>query len=133
MDENLEGKSEVIPVEQKKSGGLSERGSHVASTEDFILMEEFARQKVAQTGKEIYEGRISVNPYVYKNESSCSFCPYSSVCGIGSRLPGYGTRILDTKETKEEVLDKMRTQLALKQAGKEETSHELDQRTEEGH
>lgn len=133
MDENLEGKSEVIPVEQKKSGGLSERGSHVASTEEFTLMEDFARQKVAQTGKEIYEGRISVNPYVYKNESSCSFCPYSSVCGIGSRLPGYGTRILDAKETKEEVLDKMRTQLALKQAGKEETFHELDQRTEEGH
>lgn len=133
MDENLSGRSEVIPVEIKKDGTLSGRGSHVADTEEFSLLEAYARQKVAETGKEIYDGKVCVDPYVYKNESSCNFCPYSPVCGIGSRLPGYGFRILEGKETKEELFDKMRTQLAAKKEKKEAVSGELDQRTEESH
>lgn len=108
MDENLEGRSEVIPVELKKSGDLSMAHSHVASTEEFQVMEQYSRGKIAEIGRDIYGGKVGVNPYRYKAECSCTYCPYGAVCGVKSRIPGYEFRDLETMK-KEDVLDLMRT------------------------
>lgn len=111
MDENLEGKSEVIPVELKKSGELSAR-SKVATTEEFEILEQYVHNKIAEQGKKIYEGDVSVNPYQSGADCSCNFCPYASVCGIDTKIPGYGYRHLESMK-KDEVIERMQTENAI--------------------
>lgn len=118
MDEDLEGRSKVIPVELKKSGELSTAHSHVASTEDFHVMERYSRGKIAEIGRDIYEGKVGVNPYRYRTECSCTYCPYGAVCGVKSRLPGYEIRELETMK-KEDVMELMRTANARDKAKEE--------------
>jgi ATP-dependent helicase/nuclease subunit B len=111
MDENLETKSEVIPLELKKSGELSTARSHVATTEEFELLQRYVRLQIRQSSQAIYDGDVCVNPYRNGTDCSCNFCPYASVCGIDGRIPGYGFRHLETPR-KEEVLEKMEMVLA---------------------
>lgn len=132
MDENLEGKSEVIPLELKKSGELSAARSHVATTEEFELMERYVRMEIDQIGHEIYDGNVDVNPYRSGTECSCNFCPYTSVCGINSRIPGYEYQSMESM-TKEEVMDQMRTSLAQNDSQrKEQSEYGMDKGTAEG-
>lgn len=112
MDENLEGKSEVIPVELKKSGELSAR-SKVASSEEFAVLEQYVHNKIAEQGQKIYAGDVSVNPYQNGTDCSCNFCPYASVCGIDTKIPGYHYRTLESLK-KDEVIAKMQIVNAIK-------------------
>ena len=61
-----------------------------ASSQDFEAIEEFSIQKARELGQNILSGDIPVRPY-YSGEQdhACRFCPYASVCGITSRIPGY--------------------------------------------
>ncbi len=111
MDENVSGRSEVIPLELKKSGEVSEARSHVADTEEFLLLERFVRKKMAEQAKAIYDGEVRALPYRGGKGSSCTYCPYGSVCGISPGL-GYACR-QEQALTKEEVLERIRTELAL--------------------
>lgn len=108
MDENLLGKSEVIPVELKKSGELSAR-SHVASTEEFELLGRFVKQQIRRQGQAIYNGDIRVLPYRNGRESSCTYCPYAGVCGIDGRIPGYEQRYMEPLD-REEAMERIRTE-----------------------
>jgi ATP-dependent helicase/nuclease subunit B len=107
MDRDFEKKSLVIPVEIKKDGTLSDRGSHVASTEEFEIIESYVQKEIVRQAGRIYDGEVAVNPYRDGNESSCTYCPYGAVCGMDGRIPGYGYRKLD-KLTREEALERMR-------------------------
>jgi ATP-dependent helicase/nuclease subunit B len=118
FDENFEKKSEVIPVELKKDGELYESHSHVASTQEFEVIETYVKNCIRQQGKDIYDGKISVNPYRDGNECSCNYCPYASVCGMDEKIPGYGYRSLE-KIPKEEALLRMETENAKAAAGEE--------------
>lgn len=107
MDREFEKKSLVIPVEIKKSGELSERGSHVASTEEFEVIQNYVKEEIVRQGRRIYDGEVAVNPYKDGSQSSCMYCPYSAICGIDSGIPGYGFRRQDSL-TREEALERMR-------------------------
>ena len=117
MDDEFEGKSQVIPVTLKKDGSISASGSYVASSEEFNVMQEYANTKILRSAKDIYEGNIQVNPYTAGSmESSCSYCPYASVCGFDRKIPGYRYRKLEAVE-KSEIIEKMQTENALFEAG----------------
>jgi ATP-dependent helicase/nuclease subunit B len=111
MDENLETKSEVIPLELKKSGELSTARSHVATTEEFELIQKYTHLQIRQSSQAIYDGDVRVNPYRRGTECSCNFCPYASVCGIDGRIPGYGFRHPDAPG-KDEVFERMESVVA---------------------
>lgn len=125
MDRDLEGKSEVIPLELKKSGEISEARSHVATTEEFNLLSSYTAEKIRQNGQAVYDGDVSVNPYRMGTQSSCDYCPYASVCGLDGKIPGYAYRYPENLK-KEEVLEKMETELARRKQHKEEPQHEVD-------
>lgn len=116
LDTDFEGKSLVIPVELKKSGELSEARSHVADSEEFQILEEYVSATIKRQGKRIFAGEVAVNPYQEKGTGSCSFCPYGGVCGLDGRIPGYNFRSPE-QLAKEEVFERMRTELALEKAG----------------
>ena len=127
MDQNFEGKSQMIPVEIKKNGEISTARSKVASTEEFAVITRYVEHEIRQCGEAIYAGNIAVNPYRSDIETSCTYCPYASVCGMDAKIPGYEYRQFASMK-KEEVLDQMQTELA-RNRGKEERSDEMDEGT----
>ncbi len=111
MDQDFEGRSEVIPLTLKKSGEISESRSCAADTEEFESIQKYAALQIRRLAQQICDGNIRVNPYKEKEESSCNYCPYRTVCGLDLKIPGYGYRHLQ-KGTREEILDRMRTENA---------------------
>ena len=114
MDQDFEQKSDVIPVELKKSGELSARSS-VASTEDFETLSEYVGHRIEETGNEIYRGNVDVSPYVEGQVSSCDYCPYKAVCGFDVKIKGFEER-KPQKIEKEDLLSRMETENAIARA-----------------
>lgn len=86
MDTVLDtGYSEILPVALKKDGGFYNNSS-VASAQEFDLLRQHARQVMVETGTNITDGIIDINPYKLKNKIPCTFCSYKSVCQFDQSL-----------------------------------------------
>lgn len=117
MDDTFETKSDVIPVELKKSGELSSRSS-VASTEEFAILSEYVNHNIVKQGNDIYKGHVEVSPFVEGQTSSCDYCPYKAVCGFDVKIQGYEIR-RGKKVDKKEIFEKMETENAMSRSRKE--------------
>ena len=111
MDDVFEQKSDVIPVELKKSGELSARSS-VASAEEFQILSEYVNHTIVKAGNAIYQGNVQVAPFVEGQVSSCDYCPYKAVCGFDRKVQGYEER-KPRKIDKKDLFDRMATQNAV--------------------
>ncbi len=110
LDAELEGKSDVVPVELKKDGSLSAKSS-VLSEEDFGQVSTYVNHKIKHIGREILEGTISLNPYENGMRDACEYCTYRGVCGFDTAVPGYKKRQLAGFD-KEEVLEIMEREVS---------------------
>ena len=110
MDRDFEKSSDVIPVTLKKDQTPA-AGSKVANAEEFDVITRFAREKLREIGREIYDGNVDVNPIKNKKIDSCAYCTFQAICRYDSRIPGFSERSFNG-DNKEDVLDKMRTQIA---------------------
>jgi len=108
LDRYLKDKSDVIPVEKKKDGTFSARSS-VMSREELQAVSDYVNKKVKNIGREILDGRISMDPYEKGTAEACTYCAYKKVCGFDSQVPGYGKRKLAAL-SKDEALEKIRGQ-----------------------
>lgn len=106
LDGQMEEKSSVIPVERKKDGSLSSRSS-VLDGEEMGIVSRYVSRKIAGIGREILDGRISLDPYEKGSEDACTYCPYKKVCGFDPSIPGCTKRILEELD-REEALERMR-------------------------
>ena len=111
MDDEFEQRSDVIPVEIKKSGELSARSS-VASAEEFSVLLEYANRSIVKAGNEIYQGNVQVAPFVEGQSSGCDYCPYKAVCGFDVRIQGFEER-KGRKLDKSEIFSCMETENAI--------------------
>ncbi len=111
MDEDFEDKSDVIPVEIKKSGELSARSS-VATSEEFAILAEHVNHSIVRMGNDIYKGNVKVAPYVEGQTSSCDYCPYKAICGFDVKIQGFEER-KSAKIDKKDIFDKMSTENAI--------------------
>lgn len=118
MDDEFERRSDVIPVELKKSGELSARSS-VASKEEFAVLSEYVNHSIVRAGNEIYKGNVQVAPFVEGQASSCDYCPYKAVCGFDGKIQGFDER-KGRKIDKGEIFAVMETENAI---------YEMDKRT----
>lgn len=107
MDTEFSGNSSVIPVGLKTDGSLKAT-SKVASTYEFGVMGDYAKNQMIQAGKQIFAGEASVRPYQLEDKTGCDYCPYHTVCGFDVRLPGYEYRKLEKFDSAEEILEKMK-------------------------
>jgi len=114
MDDVFETKSDVIPVELKKTGELSARSS-VASTEEMDVLREYVNHSIVRTGNAIYGGDVSVAPFTDGTTSGCDYCPYKAVCGFDVKIDGYEER-RGAKIDKKDLFDKMATDNAISRA-----------------
>ena len=111
MDDVFEQKSDVIPVELKKSGELSARSS-VASAEEFEILCEYVNHRIVEAGNAIYEGTVEVSPFADGQLSSCDYCPYKAICGFDRKIKGFEKR-RPQKIDKKDIFDRMATQNAM--------------------
>lgn len=111
LDETIEssGKSDVIPVQLKKDGGLSSY-STAADIESFETLSKFADHKALQLGERILNGETAASPYSDGEKKPCTYCPYKGLCGFDEKIPGYGYRKIK-KEDSIDVLKKMKEEL----------------------
>lgn len=78
MDSTFGG--QYVPV-KKKSGGEYTASSEIISLDSFKLLEEFAKRKVAEFGRNLLGGRIDAVPVGDDPEHlQCAYCDYYSVC-----------------------------------------------------
>lgn len=102
LDQELSGKSQVVPVELKKDGTLGSR-SKALDSDQLEMISTFVSHKVKETGKQILEGEIGIHPYENGDRGACSFCAFKGVCGFDPSLKGYEKRNLGSM-TSEEAL-----------------------------
>lgn len=105
LDGQMGDKSDVIPVERKKDGSFSARSS-LLSPQELKTVSDYVSRKIAEIGREILDGRISLNPYEKGNEEACTYCAYRKVCGFEPAMPGCSRNKLEDLD-KEEVLRRM--------------------------
>lgn len=105
LDRDMEARSDVIPVERKKDGTFSARSS-VLSDEELRTVSDYVSRKVAEIGREILDGTISLNPYEKGSEEACTYCAYKKVCGFEPAMPGCEKRRLQDMD-REEALRRM--------------------------
>ncbi len=117
LDHTMESKSSVIPVERKKDGSFSARSS-VLSRQELKTVSDYVSHKVAEIGREILDGTISLNPYEKGSEDACTYCAYRKVCGFEISLPGCGKRKLEDMD-REEALYRMAGTIAEAEERKE--------------
>ena len=114
MDKEFTGNSKVIPVGEKTDGSLK-ASSKVVSETEFAALGAFVNDKIAETGKKIFAGDVSVNPYQMEKQTGCDYCPYHAVCGFDTKLSGYHFRKLDTVGDSASILEKMKEKSQTKQ------------------
>ena len=108
LDKTMQDKSDVIPVEKKKDGSFSSRSS-VMNGEELQLISGYVNSKIKQIGREILDGRITLDPYEKGTGEACTFCAYRRVCGFDPAIPGCEKRILEDLD-KEEVFAKIKAE-----------------------
>lgn len=106
LDQSFEGPSDVIPVAKKKDGGYYAYSS-VMSQGDMETISAFVRKKMISIGREILDGRISLDPYEKGDRSACGYCPYAKICGFDRSLPGCKVRKIEEYSDKD-ILELMR-------------------------
>lgn len=116
LDGSFTGKSDVIPVERRRDGGLGARSS-VLAEEEFGVISDYVNLKIKEIGSDILEGRIALDPYQQPGggqagQSACTYCPYSKVCGFDRRIPGFQKRELEKLEDAE-ALRRMKDRVAV--------------------
>ena len=100
LDQDMPGKSSVLPLSYNKDGSLR-AGSSVAAERQFRDLTSFVNRKIRKLGSEILEGRADVNPYELKGKTACDYCAYRGVCGLDPKDEGYGMRRLKVFEDAE--------------------------------
>lgn len=112
MDTDFTGSSPVIPVALKTDGSLKAT-SKTATAAEFGVMKDYANRVLAEAGREILAGNVSVKPYRMEDRTGCDYCPYHTVCGFDPRIPGYEYRKLEKFDRTELIL------AAMKEAGEQ--------------
>ena len=109
-DKNLEkGSSNLVPAYIDKEGNLSEKKTSGITKDQFNDLQKYMNKIIKQISKEILEGNIDLKPYYKDKKTPCKYCDYKSICNfnMGGCENNYN---YITKETKEEILEKIKKQ-----------------------
>lgn len=107
MDSEFSGNSTVIPVGLKADGSLKAT-SKVASSYEFHTMASYVNQKIAEAGKRIFAGDISVKPYQLDGKTGCDYCPYHTVCGFDTRIAGFEYEKMEKFDDADDIMERLK-------------------------
>ena len=121
--EKREGESLLLPV-QCKNGEVEEKGAAVSSEKLEALLA-FAKKEMLEGAKRIKEGEKGISPIRKEGDiTSCSYCPYHSICGFDKDIPNFRYRSPDSRtdeELWEEILKKTEEEIEESDTGEEKT------------
>ena len=121
--EKREEESLLLPV-QCKNGEVEEKGAAVSSEKLEALLA-FARKEMLEGAKRIKEGEKGISPIRKEGDiTSCSYCPYHSICGFDEDIPNFRYRSPDSRtdeELWEEILKKTEEEIEESDTGEEKT------------
>ncbi len=86
MDQELRGRSVLIPVSVKSDGSLRQ-SDNVWSRAELDRMREHLEAELMAAGEAIMQGNIAISPYRLDKETACRFCSYAAVCQFDPLLP----------------------------------------------
>ena len=69
-----------IPASFNKDGSFRKNAS-VATREQFALLNQFVKKKIAGIQEEILNGEAQVSPYELGKKDACEYCAFQTVCG----------------------------------------------------
>ena len=92
-----------LPVAYNKDGSFRKTSS-VATREQFGILSRYVKTKISHIRQAILDGDAQVSPYMLGKKNACTYCPYSTVCGFDTEIPGYEFRQLKNF-TDEELWD----------------------------
>ncbi|WP_050608089.1 helicase-exonuclease AddAB subunit AddB [Clostridium niameyense] len=101
MDKFISGMSDIIPASINKKGEVTNYSSSVATLDEFNLLRAYVRYIVVQICEEMLEGNIKISPCKNKDEYSCKYCIYSSICKFDTEIRENKYNILSEKKDKE--------------------------------
>ena len=106
MDSSAKGtsnKSIVIPVKYKKDGTPDANTlKKIVTAPQLEQLMEHAFDVAKESAEAMYDGKIDVEPYEYKERRPCQTCPYQSVCHFDEALSNEPRKL--KKLEKDEVL-----------------------------
>ena len=121
--EKREEESLLLPV-QCKNGEVEEKGAAVSSEKLEALLA-FAKKEMLEGAKRIKEGEKGISPIRKEGDiTSCSYCPYHSICGFDEDIPNFRYRSPDSRtdeELWEEILKKTEEEIEGSDTGEEKT------------
>ncbi len=100
LDQDMPGRSSVLPVSYNKDGKLR-AGSSVATKRQFEELSGYVSRKIQSIASEVLDGRIDMNPYELKGKTACDYCAYRGVCKMDVREEGFRFRRLKILEDQE--------------------------------
>lgn len=121
-NELITGWSQMIPVGINSDGFY--QNSSVFTREEFQLLRKHFYKTIQETGQEILEGIVSIEPYKKARSKPCNYCDFRSVCQFDVLFKENSYRVLRTI-TNETVWE----ELNIKQESpvmKDEVSADLD-------
>jgi len=85
MDSQIDGDSLIIPARINKDGSLG-RSSSAATMKQFEALTRHVKEILKKLGQDMLSGKVDISPYKHKNNTSCTYCRYSSVCQFDPSL-----------------------------------------------
>ena len=82
-----------LPLAYPSKGALR-KGSSVASSERFRLLNDYVKKKITEVQDAILTGKADASPYEMGNKNACTYCAYQGSCGFDRKIPGYEFRRL---------------------------------------
>ncbi|MCL4442126.1 MAG: helicase-exonuclease AddAB subunit AddB [Firmicutes bacterium] len=94
MDSLVEtGYSELFPIGLKKDGSFY-GGSPVIDGEQFQMLRSYLEKVLIESGQEILQGNVNIEPYRNNKMTACRYCSFKPVCKFDPLLEGNSYRIL---------------------------------------
>lgn len=98
--------SKIVPAGIKKDGDFR-KNAKIADEETFDSLRAHVHNLMIQAGIDITSGDIHLNPFQYKQNIACTYCPFRSVCQFEPTLESNQYhRLKDMKD--EEILVQLR-------------------------
>lgn len=106
MDTSLDsGYSQIVPAALKKNGGFYSNSS-VADEAVFAKLKNHIHELMKRAGLDITQGGVHLNPFQFKQQTACTYCPFLSVCQFDPLLESNKYRQLKNMDEKE-IMKKM--------------------------
>lgn len=101
MDQNMQGRSLLLPVALTKDGDFYKNAQNILSREKFDVLCRQVEKQLCTIGDGIMAGKAAIHPSRCNGKIPCGYCAYAAVCRFDLSVPGYTFRLLPEKEPAE--------------------------------